>query len=559
MKRKAMALLLALVMALSVVPVTAQAAVTMPAPVVAPAALPELAAPQAKTYSISLTYSGNGKAELYTTSAGAKDTVYFLADPEPGYAMDYSKSRYHHEAHDLSWAYIGNNMYAITMPDGDVMLNLEFVKIPTDSHDVKLTVSEGGTATADQKTAKKGESIFVTVEAAPGYSKKSVRARSASGWNEGYYLKTVDGKDLYEIFMPDEDLEVLVDFTRNGPYAITPYIDAPGGTVELSHKTAYELETVTVTARPDRGYHVTSIGCYHSQLSKVSENVWSFSMPKFKEEVHVSFAPVVYPTSVTVEHELGGRAYLDMEGATIGTTVKLTCLPDEGYRVAQITGAELTDNGDHTYTFVMGDSPVELKVLFLRQNNPFLDVNETHFYHDSVLWAVENGITNGVDATHFGSMGVCNRAQVVTFLWRAAGSPAPESTVNPFQDVAEGTWYTDAVLWAVEKGITNGVDATHFAPDGVCNRAQVVTFLHRASGSPSPALEENPFTDVAERSWYTAPVLWALENGVTTGTSNTTFNPDGQCLRAQVVTFLHRADQIPDPEPEPLPFPDPEK
>ena len=559
MKRKAMALLLALVMALSVVPVTAQAAVTMPAPVVAPAALPELAAPQAKTYSISLTYSGNGKAELYTTSAGAKDTVYFLADPEPGYAMDYSKSRYHHEAHDLSWAYIGNNMYAITMPDGDVMLDLEFVKIPTDSHDVKLTVSEGGTAAADQKTAKKGESIFVTVEAAPGYSKKSVRARSASGWNEGYYLKTVDGKDLYEIFMPDEDLEVLVDFTRNGPYAITPYIDAPGGTVELSHKTAYELETVTVTARPDRGYHVTSIGCYHSQLSKVSENVWSFSMPKFKEEVHISFAPVVYPTSVTVEHDLGGRAYLDMEGATIGTTVKLTCLPDEGYRVAQITGAELTDNGDHTYTFVMGDSPVELKVLFLRLNNPFLDVNETHFYHDSVLWAMENGITNGVDATHFGSMGVCNRAQVVTFLWRAAGSPVPESTVNPFQDVAEGTWYTDAVLWAVEKGITNGVDATHFAPDGVCNRAQVVTFLHRASGSPSPALEENPFTDVAERSWYTAPVLWALENGVTTGASNTTFNPDGQCLRAQVVTFLHRADQIPEPEPEPLPFPDPEK
>ena len=99
--------------------------------------------------------------------------------------------------------------------------------------------------------------------------------------------------------------------------------------------------------------------------------------------------------------------------------MKLTCLPDEGYRVAQITGAELTDNGDHTYTFVMGDSPVELKVLFLRQNNPFLDVNETHFYHDSVLWAVENGITNGVDATHFGPAAGCNRAQVVTFLYRA--------------------------------------------------------------------------------------------------------------------------------------------
>ena len=575
MKLKVLALLLALVLVLSAVPATARAAapmtvpataraaapMTVPAPVVVPAALPELAAPQAKTYSISLTQSGNGKAELYSASAGAKEIVYLLADPEPGYIMDYSKSLYHHKEHDLSWAYIGNNMYAITMPDGDVMLDLRFVKIPTDSHDVKLTVSAGGTATVDQKTAKKGESIFVTVAAAPGYSKKSVRARSDSGWNEGYYLKTVDGRDLYEIFMPDEDLEVLVDFTRNGPYAITPYLDTPGGTLELSHKTAYELETVTVTARPDRGYQVTSVGCYHSQLKKVRENVWSFSMPKFKEEVHVSFAPVVYPTSVTVETELGGRAYLDREGATIGTTVTLTCLPDAGYRVAQITGAELTAGGDNTYTFVMDNAPVELKVLFLRENNPFLDVNETQFYHDSVLWAVENAITNGVDASHFDPMGVCNRAQVVTFLWRAAGSPAPEQTRNPFTDVDAGTWYTDAVLWAVENGITNGVDASLFDPMGVCNRAQVVTFLHRASGSPEPGLAENPFTDVDMRSWYAAPVLWALEHGVTTGSDATHFSPNGQCLRAQVVTFLYRADQIPEPEPEPepLPFPDPEK
>ena len=126
---------------------------------------------------------------------------------------------------------------------------------------------------------------------------------------------------------------------------------------------------------------------------------------------------------------------------------------------------------------------------------------------------------------------------------------------NPFTDVAEGTWYTDAVLWAVEQGITNGLTESTFGPNAVCNRAQVVTFLHRAKDSQAPQLQENPFTDVEAGSWYEAAVLWALENGVTTGATETTFNPGGQCLRAQVVTFLYRADRIPEPEPEPLPFP----
>ena len=557
MKLKALAFALAIVLVLSAVPVQAQAAasLTMPEPVLAPAALPELSVqPQAKTYSIEMTCTGPGKAELYAKTAGARESVYFLADPDPGYRVSFDKCGYYKEQYDLKFYYIGNNVYEIVMPDGDVMLNLEFVKIEGESHDVKLTVGAGGSAVVDQKTAKKEEHIFVTVDTAPGYSKPQVRARSASGWNNAYYLKTADGKDLYEIIMPDEDVEVLVDFTRNGPYAITPCIDTPGGTVELSHKTAYELETVTVTAKPDRGYQVTSIGCYHSQITKVKENVWSFSMPKFKEEVHISFAPIVYPTSVTVEHDLGGKAYLSMEGATIGTTVKLTCLPDAGYRVARITGAELTDTGNNTYTFVMDNAPVELKVLFLRENNPFLDVTELNYYHDSVLWAVENGITLGVDDTHFNPTGVCTRAQVVTFLWRAAGSPKPNSAVNPFTDVPAGKWYTDAVLWAVEEGITLGMDATHFSPDRVCSRSQVITFLHRANGSPEPTLTENPFADVSERSWYAAPVLWALEHEITAGTDATHFSPDNQCTRAQVVTFLYRAEQI--PEPDPLPFPD---
>ena len=544
MKQRSFALILALCMVLAALPISASAAAAqaVPAPVLAPAALPAAPAlPQGKTYSIEMTYTGPGYAELYATSAGAKESVYFLADPEPGYKVSFAKCGYYMEQHDMRLIYIGSNVYEIVMPDGDVRLDLEFVPIETKSHAVKLTVSEGGMASVDQKTAKKGESLFVEIIPTPGWSLESVRARANGTWLEGYYLGKVAGAELYEIFMPDADLEILVDFQRNGPYEIATYLDTEGGSLELSHKTAYELETVTITAKPDRGYQVASLTCYHSPVTRVRENVYTFPMPKFKEEVHVSFEKIVYSVSVSLELEMGGTAYLDTETATIGQTITLTCVPEEGYRVARITGAELSDNGDNTYSFVMEDAAVELSVLFLRENNPFLDVNETHFYHESVLWAVENGITNGVDDTHFGPMGVCNRAQVVTFLWRAAGSPAPETTENPFEDVLDGTWYTDAVLWAVEQGITNGLTETTFGPNTVCNRAQVVTFLHRANGSPEPELEENTFTDVEDSSWYAAPVLWALENGVTTGASATSFNPNGQCLRAQVVTFLYRA------------------
>ena len=481
MKRKLMALALMLSLVLALVPVQASAAQEqMPEPVMEPMALTGVPAlPQAATYKIEMTATGPGKAELYASTAGARESVYFLADPDPGYKVSFAKCGYHKNQYDLGLYYIGSNVYEIVMPDGDVKLDLEFVKLDTKSHNVKLTVSEGGMASVDQKTAKKGESLFVEVITTPGYTLSSVRAKSGGSWLEGYYLGKVGGAALYEIFMPDADVEILVDFTRNGPYAITPYVDAPGGTLELSHTTAYELETVTVTAKPDRGYQVASIGCYHSQLTKVRENVWTFAMPKFKEEVHVRFEAIVYPVTVTTETPMGGTAYLDTEGATIGQTVTLTCQPDEGYRVARITGAELTDNGDNTYSFVMDNAPVELKVLFLRNENPFLDVNETHFYHTPVIWALKNGITNGVDAEHFGPMGVCNRAQVVTFLWRAAGSPEPQSTENPFNDVVQGSFYENAVLWAVEQGITKGVSDTEFGAAGICNRAQIVTFLYR--------------------------------------------------------------------------------
>ena len=523
-----------------------------PEPAAAPAAMPGIVAPLADTYSITMTSSGPGTAELYADAAGARESVYFLADPEPGCKVSFENCGYYMDQYAMELHYIGRNVYEIVMPDGDVLLDLQFVEIPTSSHDVKLTISGGGTAAVDQKTAKKGESLFLEAQAEPGWSLESVRARSGDVWQEGYYLS----KGSYEIFMPDDDLEILVEFKRNGPYTVTPVLDTEGGTVTLSHESAYELEEITVTAVPDRGYRTSSVGCRFSAVTQLDENVYTFSMPRLNEEVHASFEPIVYPVCVTTELPMGGTARLDTEGAVIGQTVTLTCEPEEGYRVARITGAELTDNGDNTYTFVMEDAAVELSVLFLRENNPFLDVNETHFFHDPVLWALENSITTGVDDTHFGPTGACSRAQVVTFLWRAAGSPEPETAENPFTDVPAGSWYEAPILWALENGITTGTSDTAFGPAGICNRAQVVTFLWRANGSPEPETEEDPFADVEAGSWYEPAVLWALENGITTGTSDTTFGPGSQCIRAQVVTFLYRVAQIPEPEPEPLPFPD---
>ena len=171
---------------------------------------------------------------------------------------------------------------------------------------------------------------------------------------------------------------------------------------------------------------------------------------------------------------------------------------------------------------------------------PFIDVPNGAWYLQPVFWAVSKGITNGIDATHFDPNGTCTRAQIVTFLWRANGSPKPASGSNPFTDVPAGQWYTDAVLWAVEKGITTGTSATTFSPDARCTRGQVATFLWRAQGKPASG-GQNIFTDVAADAYYSNAVLWAVEKGITNGMGDGTFAPDATCVRGQIVTFLYRA------------------
>lgn len=171
----------------------------------------------------------------------------------------------------------------------------------------------------------------------------------------------------------------------------------------------------------------------------------------------------------------------------------------------------------------------------------FRDVEQGMYYAQPVAWAVEQGITNGTGNNQFSPNATCNRAQVVTFLWRAAGKPAPRGAHNPFRDVKPDAYYYTAVLWAVERGITDGTSATTFSPDAACNRAQVATFLHRYHGQPASTGNGSGFSDVAANQYYYNAVRWAVEQGITNGTGNGKFSPDGPCTRGQIVTFLYRA------------------
>ncbi len=174
----------------------------------------------------------------------------------------------------------------------------------------------------------------------------------------------------------------------------------------------------------------------------------------------------------------------------------------------------------------------------------FTDVSESDWFYTPVQWAVDNGITSGLTPNTFGPNVTCTRGQVVTFLWAAAGKPTPTSTANPFRDVAGSDWFYTPVLWAVENGITGGISPDAFGPNDPCTRAQVVTFLWAAAGKPAPASADTPFTDVAESDWFCQPVLWAVENGITSGLSPNTFGADSPCTRGQIVTFLYAARNV---------------
>ena len=221
-----------------------------------------------------------------------------------------------------------------------------------------------------------------------------------------------------------------------------------------------------------------------------------------------------------------------------GANQTFTITPNRGYAVSDVKIDGRSIGAVRSYTFENISTSHTIEVQF-RVRSSFVDVPSGSYYEDAVDWAVANGITTGTDAAHFSPDGICTRAQAVTFLWRAAGRPAPESRTMPFTDVPADSYYYDAVLWAVENGITKGTSSTTFSPDDTCTRAQIVTFLWRSEQSPA-AGSSNPFTDVSADAYYADAVLWAVKEAITTGTTRTTFSPDAECTRAQIVTFLWR-------------------
>ena len=327
-------------------------------------------------------------------------------------------------------------------------------------------------------------------------------------------------------------------------------VSTDGNGTAIADKTSAAAGTVvTLSATPKSGYTFKQ---WQVDKGGVTIEDNKFTMPAGNVEVKAIFEKDATPPPATTEYSVkvstdgNGTAMADKTSAAAGTVVTLTATPKSGYTFKQwqvITGGvKIKDN-----KFTMPAGNVEVKAIFEKNAtpppaptvNPFVDVPAGSFYYDAVLWAVEKGVTTGTSAITFEPDGSCTRAQAVTFLWRVAGCPAPKSAAMPFTDVKAGSFYYDEVLWAVENGITKGTSETTFEPEGICTRAQIVTLIWRAQKSPA-AGTDNPFNDVKAGSFYETAVLWAVKAGVTKGTSAVTFEPEGICTRAQIVTLIWR-------------------
>ena len=356
----------------------------------------------------------------------------------------------------------------------------------------------------------------------------------------------------------DTEIKALWENSVITPIAHTVTVKTDGnGTASANPSTAEALTEITLTATPNTGYHFKEWQVVSPTGLVIANN--KFTMPDEAVEIMAIFEKntstgggggggggvTTYP--ITVKSAKNGDVTASHKSAAKGTTVTLTVDPDKGYVLDSLTVLDGKDkeikltekNGK--YTFTMPDSKVTVEAMFKAAgNNPFIDVPAGSYYEDAVVWAVEKGITSGTSAVTFDPNGNCTRAQAVTFLWRAAGSPAPKTKVMSFTDVPSGSYYETAVLWAMEQGITKGTSDTAFSPNASCTRAQIVTFLWRANGSPAVS-GNSAFTDVAADAYYAAAVAWAEKNSVTGGIGNGLFGSGNTCTRAQIVTFIYRS------------------
>ena len=324
-----------------------------------------------------------------------------------------------------------------------------------------------------------------------------------------------------------------------------------------------EKETVTIKAGTRSGYSFTGWTAEPEvTFADASSNETTFEMPavnvkltaNWKRNSHSSGGSSTPKYTVTApKSTTGGSVKSDVSNAASGSTVNVTVIVEEGYKldglkVTDSKGNEIrvTDKGNGKYTFTMPSDKVEITPVFIKEASeivnelPFKDVAKGAYYYDAIKWAKDNGITGGVNNDMFGSNASCTRGHIVTFLWRNAGSPEPKS-VSSFSDVASNSYYAKAVAWAVENGITNGVGQNKFDPDAVCTRAQSVAFLYRAIGKQAGSKAQ--FSDVPSNSYYADAVAWAAANDVTNGIGSGLFGSGRNCTRSQIVTLLYRAQQ----------------
>ena len=368
--------------------------------------------------------------------------------------------------------------------------------------------------------------------------------------NTGRYFKWL-GSDG-NLYAPGESVpEVVTTLTAQwtvNQYTIT--YNLAGGTAEGNPST-YTIETKAFTLKNPTKSGYTFTGWSGTGLD--GENNMTVTIPTGSTGNRTYTAHWRYNGSghsysyYTIKATAGAGGSISPSGNVSvreGRDRTFTITPDKGYAVANVKIDGKSIGAVKSYTFENVRRTHTIEVIFMKANgNPrtgvFVDVATGSYYEDAVDWAVENGITKGTDDTHFSPDGICTRAQAVTFLWRAAGSPKPEPRAMPFTDVPVGSYYYDAVLWAVENGITKGTSDTTFSPNMTCTRAQIVAFLWRSEKSPAAGIA-NPFADVKSTAYYADAVLWAVKENITKGTTSTTFSPNADCTRAQIVTFLWR-------------------
>lgn len=399
----------------------------------------------------------------------------------------------------------------------------------------------GGSSDAIQIIVKTGSEF--TAPASDGMTRPD-------GNTSSYFMWLGSDGNLYA---PGESVpEVVTTLTAQwtvNQYTIT--YDLAGGTVEGNPDT-YTIETVAFTLKNPTKSGYTFTGWSGTGLD--GENNMTVTIPKGSTGNRSYTAHWRYNggggsgySYYTIKATAGAGGSISPSGNVSireGRDQTFTITPDKGYAVANVKIDGKSIGAVKSYTFKNVRRTHTIEVIFMKANgNPqigvFVDVATGSYYEDAVDWAVENGITKGTDDTHFSPDGICTRAQAATFLWRAAGSPKPETRAMPFTDVPVGSYYYDAVLWAVENGITKGTSNTTFSPNMTCTRAQIVTFLWRSEKSPA-AGTANLFVDVKSTVYYADAVLWAVKEDITKGTTNTTFSPDADCTRAQIVTFLWR-------------------